>query len=139
MSADPAPISQAQKIKALRQIQYLIGQGQQPLALACGLTEAMFLQLCDDELIEVTHFRDEGPTLEIHRIHKILPKGDALLAQAYVAPSPSQVTLVEPHRTISQHVGRWTGKTLLEFLKGAAYAGGGFLAGWFAAKYHLKQ
>jgi hypothetical protein len=75
-------VTPARKLEALRQIQLLIGREELLLARAAGLTEKELVELVSEELIEVSHFEDEGQTLDIHHIDKILPKGDLLLLKS---------------------------------------------------------
>lgn len=125
-------ISLAQKLKALRQIQYLIGQKGRPLARACGITQDEFAILANEEMIEVTFFRDEGPDLDRYYIEKILPAGDAILAMASVAPpDPLPITLVTPPKSLCRRIFDGTRSGLWDLIKIAF----GAALGWLAAHF----
>jgi hypothetical protein len=89
MPSSDEPVSDAQKLTALRQIKFVLDESENPpVARACGITEEIFAALANEEFIEVTFFEDDGPNLDRFRIHRILPKGFAMLAQAHVANEP---------------------------------------------------
>jgi len=50
MPADNEPMTSAQKLKLLRQIQYLFGQTARLLARNAGLTEEEFVELANEQL-----------------------------------------------------------------------------------------
>src|ERR1035438_1437390 len=118
MPLDDALISPAQKLKALRQIQFRLDQEEKPIARACGLTEIEFRALASERLIEAGDCQD-GPTiLDTHRIYKILPAGDAILTLAHVAePSPLQVTVVPAHKSIWRRAFEGTRSGLWDLIK----------------------
>ena len=132
MSQDAVTLTAAQKLKLLRQIQYRIGQERRPLARACGLTEDEFAILADEELIEVTFFQDAGPDLDRYNIERILPKGDAILVQAFVAePDPLRVSVVPQHKSIYKRIFEGTRSGLWDLIKIAF----GAVLGWLLKKH----
>ncbi|HZL79544.1 MAG TPA: hypothetical protein VFC17_11885 [Candidatus Limnocylindrales bacterium] len=120
-------ITQAEKLKALRQIQFQLGQIKHPLARSCGLTEAMFRVLVSEQLIRAGDCQD-GPTiLDTHRIYKILPEGHAILSLAHVAdPEPLKVIDATPPKSIWIRIFEGTRSGLWDLIKVAlgAIAGG---------------
>jgi hypothetical protein len=132
MKSDDAQLSQAQKLRLLRQIQFALAQAERPLARACGLTQDEFATLANEELIEVTFFRDEGPDLDRYRIESILPKGAAILSQASVLePEPLRVALLPAHKSICRRVYESTRSGLWDLIKVAA----GAALGWYLKKH----
>ena len=123
-------------LAALRRIQLATDHKERPLARACGLTEEMFQKLADEQLIEVTHFQDEGDCLDIHHIERILPKGHAILVSAPI--EPSKVILEPMKRSLWLRMFRVLGTGLWDLIKLAIAAGLGVLGGWFLAKHHWK-
>ena len=112
------PNHPARKIKALRQIQLLLDQVGRFRARDSGLTEDEFAELANEELIEVTFDRDEGPTLERYHIEKVLPKGSLILAQsALAAPSPLQVSISIPAKSVCQRIFEGTRSGLWDLIK----------------------
>lgn len=100
MPSSDEPISPAQKLKALRQIQFALDQIALPSARACGLTETELEVLANEDSIEVSFSKDEGPILDRCYISKILPGGFAVLAQAHTAPDETlQVSVLPAHKS----------------------------------------
>jgi len=92
-AADIIPL--VQKLKLLQKLQILLGQTERLLVRDAGLTQKEFEVLADEQLIEVSFFRDDGPDLDRYHIEKILPKGLAILADNALAdPDPLLVTVV---------------------------------------------
>ncbi|MGH7952389.1 MAG: hypothetical protein ACREFE_10795 [Limisphaerales bacterium] len=132
MTAADAPISEAQKLKLPRQIQYLLGQTTQLLVRDAGLTQREFEVLADELLIEVSFFRDEGLDLDRYHIDKILPKGLMVLAQSdLAAPDPLRVTVVTPPKSVCRRIFEGTRSGLWDLIKIAF----GAALGWIAAHF----
>jgi hypothetical protein len=134
MPSNDEAMGLVQVLKALRQIQGALGRQARPIARACGLMEAEFLTLEGEGLIEVTHFAESGPVLDIHRIEKILPKGEAILA---ANPTESlRMTLQPPQRSIWSRIGEVTGKILWGLIKLAVPIAGALFVAWYVWKRH---
>jgi hypothetical protein len=134
MPEDGAPITQADKLKALRQIQFVLGQSTQATPRACGLTEAMFRALDNERLLELTFFLDPGEAPDLDRFHieGISDNGTALLAQAHVAePDPLKISVVPQHKSILRRIYEGTRSGLWDLIKVAA----GAAIGWFLKKH----
>lgn len=123
----------AQKLKALRQIQFATGQTERPLVRACGITQKEFEVLADERLIEVSFSKDEGPDLDRYYVDKILPAGFAILAQAHAAePDPVRVSVVSQSKSVWRRMYEGTRSGLWDLLKIAFGAGlGAILAHYF--------
>ncbi|MGA2029749.1 MAG: hypothetical protein ABSG87_06730 [Verrucomicrobiota bacterium] len=131
-----APITREQKLKALRQIQFALGQVEQPIARACGLSEEIFVALANGELIEVTFDADDGTILDRYHIDKILSKGDLILAQAaLVKPHPLQVSIVTPPKSVLRRISEAMGNKLLAAITNALSAAVGAVVGWYLKKH----
>ena len=132
MNEADAPMSEGETLEHLRRIQYLLGQRGRILARDSGLTEKEFLELDDEQLIEVSHFRDEGEVLDTHHIENILPKGLLILADSVLAkPGPLQVTVVTPPKSLLRRIYAGTRSGLWDLVKIAA----GAVLGWVLKKY----
>ena len=127
MISDDKPVTPALKVKALRRIQLMLGQVRRIRGLDSGLTEEEFAALANEELVEVTFDADEGPILERYYIHKILPKGFLILSDADLSPSPLQVAVVHPHKSVGTRIFEGTRSGLWDLIKIAFGAGLGFL------------
>ena len=128
MLSEDALMRLAQKLKALRQIQFTLRQTDCPLARACGLTQEELAVLANEEMIEVRFSSDDGPDLDRYHITEILPKGFSILAQDFVAePDPLRVAVVPPHRTVYQGIFEKTRSGLWDLIKIAL----GAVLGWF--------
>lgn len=129
-------MTSAQKLKLLRQIQYLLGQSSRLLARNAGLTEEQFVELATEELIEVSLFEDDGPVLDRYHIDKILPKGELILAQEVLAePDPLRITVVTPPKSVWQRIYEAMGNKLLAAIMNALSAAIGAVIGWYLKKY----
>ena len=118
MPSSDAPLPQAQKLRALRQIQFALSQAEEPLARACGLTQDELAVLANEELIEVFFSKDEGPDLDRFHVSRILPEGLSVLAQAYVAePDPLRVAVVPPHKSVCKRIYEGTRSGLWDLIK----------------------
>ena len=131
MPSNPESISQAEKLKALRQIQSALDQVGHPTVRACGLTEKQFEVLADEELIEVTFVADEGPTLDRYYVESILPKGSAILVQDDASDAPLRVQIYTPKLSIWSRIFRKTRSGLWDLIKVAF----GAVVGWFLKTY----
>ena len=132
MSASTLPISPGDKVKALRQIQFVLGQSEQPIARACGVREEVFAVLANERLIEVFRIADEGETLDMWLVSKILPEGFALLSQAFVAdPSPLQISVVPHPKSVLRKIYEGTRNGLWDLIKVAI----GAVLGWWLKKH----
>jgi len=135
MPADASPMTSAQKLKLLRQIQYLLGQQERLLARNAGLTEEEFVELAKEQLIEVSFFEDEGPVLDRYHIDCILPKGELILAQEVLAePDPLRITVVTPQKSAWQRIYEAMGNKLLAAIMNALSAAIGAVIGWYLKK-----
>ena len=122
----------AQKLKALRQIQFALDQEAHPTGRACGLTAEEFATLANGRLIEAHDCQGGDTILDTHRIYKILPEGFAMLSQAHVAePVPLQVTVVPAYKSIWRRVFERTRSGLWDVIKVAV----GAVIGWYLKKY----
>jgi len=132
MTSDLELKSQARKLKLLSQIQYLLGQTTRLLVRDAGLTQKEFEVLADEQLIEVSFFRDDGPDLDRYHLDKILPKGLAILAQDFVAePDPLRVAVGPPHKSVYMRIFEGTRSGLWDLIKIAF----GAVWGWYLRKY----
>ena len=128
-------MTSAQKLKLLRQIQYLLGQQERLLARNAGLTEEEFVELAKEQLIEVSFFEDEGPVLDRYHIDCILPKGELILAQEVLAePDPLRITVVTPQKSAWQRIYEAMGNKLLAAIMNALSAAIGAVIGWYLKK-----
>jgi hypothetical protein len=128
-------ISQVQKLKLLRKLQILLGQTERLLARDAGLTQKEFEVLADEQLIEVSFFRNEGPDLDRYHIDKILPKGFAILADdALTAPDPLPVIVVTPPKSVWRQIVDWMRSKLWDLIKIAFGAVVGAVLGWYLKK-----
>jgi len=87
-----------------------------------------FEVLADEQLIEVSFFRDDGPDLDRYHLDKILPKGLAILAQDFVAePDPLRVAVGPPHKSVYMRIFEGTRSGLWDLIKIAF----GAVWGWY--------
>ena len=126
------PLAQTQK--ALRQIQFALGQSAHVTPRACGLTEAEFPVLANEGLLKLTFFLDPGEAPDLDRFHieAISPKGMGILARAYVSePDPLKVSVVPPHKSLWRRAFEGTRSGLWDLIKLAV----GAVIGWFLKKH----
>jgi hypothetical protein len=129
-AADIIPL--VQKLKLLQKLQILLGQTERLLVRDAGLTQKEFEVLADEQLIEVSFFRDDGPDLDRYHIEKILPKGLAILADDALAdPDPLLVTVVPQHKSIYRRIYEGTRSGLWDLIKIAI----GAVIGWFLKRH----
>lgn len=134
MPLDAEPMPLAQKLKAVRQIQFVLGQSTRATPRACGLTEDDFPILANEGLLELTFFREAGEAPDLDRFHieGISDKGMALLAKAHVAePDPLKIAVVPQHKSILLRIYEGTRSGLWDLIKVAVGAG----IGWFLKKH----
>jgi hypothetical protein len=132
MISDDKPVTPALKVKALRRIQLMLGQVRRIRGLDSGLTEEEFAALANEELVEVSFDADEGPILDRYYIDKILSKGFLILSDADLAqPSPLQVAVVHPHKSVGKRIFEGTRSGLWDLIKVAA----GAVLGWWLKKH----
>jgi len=131
MSSDTAQVTQAQKLKALRQIQFVLDRGGHPTARACGLTEPELEALANGGCIEVFFSRDDGPDLDRYHIAKLLPEGWSILSQAYAADDPVRIAVVPQNKSVLRRIYEGTRSGLWDLIKVAV----GALLGWYLKKY----
>jgi len=138
MTSDASPITREQKLKALRQIQFQIGQSKHPTGRSCGLTEAEFVIMANELLIEVRDCQDGPTVLDTHRIYKILPEGAAMLSQAFVAePEPVRVIVSTPPKSFGRRIFEWMVNNIPGMILSAVF--GGIVAlfvAWIVWKHH---
>jgi hypothetical protein len=134
MKPDAASISLSQKVKALRQIQFVLCQSTRATPRACGLSEEEFPVLANEGLLELTFFLDPGeaPDLDRYHIESISDKGMGVLACAHTAePEPLKISVVPHHKSIWRKLYDGTRNGLWDLIKVTV----GAAIGWFLKKY----
>ena len=134
MPLDDAPMPLAQKLKALRQIQFALDRSARATPRACGLTEDEFPVLANEGLLELTFYLDPGEAPDLDRFHieGISAKGMGMLAQAHVSePDPLKISVVPLQKSVCRRIYEGTRSGLWDLIKVA----GGAVLGWYLKKH----
>jgi|ERR1039458_6417902 hypothetical protein len=139
MPSEDAPISHAEKLKALRQIQYALLHSKHPTLRACGLTQDVAATVANELLIEIYIVADEGSDLDRYVVNKIAASGLGILAQGDVAePSPLKISVMPRHESAFVKIRRTLVSGLWDVIKIALGIPVGILVGWFIWKHHWQ-
>lgn len=134
-----APISPAEKLKALRQIESALNRTRHPTLRACGLTEEVAVAVANEGLIELRIIADEGSDLDRYIVNKIDAVGLGILAQGDVAePSPLQVSVLPQHLSFATRLRRALLSGAWNVVKIALGIPVGIVIGYFLAKHNWK-
>ena len=136
MSSSLEPLIEAQKLKILRQIQAALYREEHPTLRACGLSEeiaqAVACEPQPEPIVDLWIVEDEGPVMDRCRVRKISDIGLGILARGDGAePSPMQVTVVPPKRSIYEQIRQATRSGSRDLVKVAF----GAIVGWFLKKH----
>ena len=140
MPLDAEPLSPAEKLKALRQIESALGRSKHPMLRACGLTEEVAAKAANEGLVLVFEAGEDDAKslLDKYAISKISESGLGILAAGDVAePSPLPVALHPRQEATRSKLIRLTGSGLWEIVKLALAAFFGGVVSWYLTK-HLK-
>jgi hypothetical protein len=127
-------MSLSDKVKALRQVQFVLGESRRATPRSCGLTEDEFPILANEELLGLTIVQDPGEAPDLDRFHivSISPKGMAILAKAHVAePDPVKIDIVPREKPIWLRIYDATRSGLWDLIKLAFGAICGGLVTWY--------
>jgi hypothetical protein len=132
-------LTEAQKLKGLRQIQSALCHQEHPTLRACGLTEGVSAVLANEGLVELWIVADEGSDLDRYRVSEISEAGFGILSRGDVAePAPLRIS-VEPHQEpLWLRIRRALVSGLWDVVKIALGIPVGILVGWFLWKHHWK-
>jgi len=134
-----APISHADKLRALRQIESALGRSKHPTLRGCGLSEEMAAIVANELLVEVYFVADEGPDLDRYRVNRILEAGLGMLAQGDVAEAePLKISVVPHQESVWLKIRRALVSGVWDVVKIALGVPVGVLVGWFLWKHHWK-
>ncbi len=134
-----APISHAQKLRGLRQIEAALCREEHPTLRACGLTQDVAAALANEGLIEVWIVADEGSDLDRHRVDTIAAAGLGMLSESDVAaPEPLRVAIEPRHESVWKKLRRALVSGLWDVVKIALGGVVGILVGYFLWKHHWK-
>lgn len=136
MPATDEPISPAEKLKALRQIQSALGRSKHPTLRGCGLTEEIALALATEQppeqVVNLFLVADDGSVLDRCRVNSISESGLGILAMGDVAePSPLKIAVVPHPVSFLSKLFQATRSGLWDIIKVAA----GAIIGWFLKKH----
>lgn len=137
-SAEFSGVSTDQLLKALRQIEYMLGRQEFPTARACGLTETEFRQLANQRIIEVVFSEDKGPILDRYHVRQILPTGFATLTRAQAEESLAHINSRIQQPSQWSQIIRVVGAGLWDVLKIVLGVLGTTAAAWLIWKHHWK-
>ena len=134
-----APITHAEQLRALRQIESALGRKEHPTLRACGLTQDIAAFVANERLIEVYIIADEGSDLDRYVVDKIAASGLGILAQGDVAePDPLRVSVVPRQESAWLKIRRALVSGLWDVIKIALGVPVGIVVGYFLWKYHWK-
>ena len=120
------------KVTALRRIRLLLDRPGLLHARDAGLTEDEFVELANEQLIEIHFDADEGPVFDRYYIDSILPKGELILADdALAAPDPLRVAVVPHHKSVGTRIFEGTRSGVWDLIKVAF----GVVLGFLLKKY----
>jgi hypothetical protein len=141
MSEDIAPLTEAQKFRALLHIQRALGREEHPTLRACGLTETVAQAVAAEEqpsqIVDLWIVADDGSVLDRCRIDKISDTGLGILAMGELAEPPPVRISVEhlPMITLPPR-GLDLGNRLWEILLIVIGIPVAIFVGWFLWKHH---
>jgi hypothetical protein len=131
-----APISQAEKLKALRQIETALHRSKLPTLRGCGLTEEIALALATEQppeqVVNLFLVEEDGSVLDRCRVNTISESGLGILAQGDVAELPPLKISVQKHQESAwSKIFQATRSGLWDIIKIALGALGGGAVTWY--------
>jgi hypothetical protein len=134
-----APVSHAQKLRGLRQIEAALCREAHPTLRACGLSQDVAAALANEGLIEVWIVADEGSDLDRHRVDTIAASGLGMLAESDVAvPEPLRVAIEPRHESAWKKLRRALVSGVWDVIKIALGGVVGIAVGYLLWRFHWK-
>lgn len=143
MSEDIAPLSRAEKLRVLRQIQSALGRSKHPTLRGCGLTEAEAQAVgCEqqpEQIVNLMIVADDGLVLDRCRVDSISESGFGILALGdVVEPAHVPVAVHHPPVPFLRRLRKALVSGLWDVVKIALGGVVGILVGWFLWRHKWK-